>query len=233
MTGTLDRLGGPFDALLHLMDRQLIDTDGRLLGKVDDIELTHTDAGLTITALLTGPAALLPRLGGRLADQLVTTWQQMRPSEPHRTWPWRIPMGRVDYVDSAVHLNVRRDDLLNRDTTSFRLGSLAGMTVEEPDGRKVGQVLDARFEPNGDGALVLRSLLVGRGGPGSLLGYDRRADQGPLIVRRIIRLWHRDTRVVDIASAQILWNNEHVRLREPLRSIGRRATDSPARPTEW
>jgi hypothetical protein len=101
----------------------------------------------------------------------------------------------------------------------------AGTTVHEPDGRQVGHVLDARFEPTDGGALVLRSLLVGRGGPGSLLGYDRRADQGPVMVRRIVRLRHRDTRVVDIASAQILWNNEQVRLRGSLQSIGERALD--------
>jgi sporulation protein YlmC with PRC-barrel domain len=223
-TDVFDRLGGPFDALLHLMDRQVIDAEGRFLGKVDDVELTQTDAGLTITALLTGPAALLGRLGGRLGDELLTKWEQMRPSEPRRTWPWRIPMDRVDYVDSAVHLDVRRDDLLERDRKGFRLGTVAGMSVQEPDGREVGQVLDARFEPT-DGDLVLRSLLVGRGGPGSLLGYDRRADQGPVMVRRIVRLWHRDTRVVDITSAQILWNNEQVRLRGPLQSIGERAID--------
>jgi sporulation protein YlmC with PRC-barrel domain len=224
-TDRLDRLGGPFDALLHLMDRQLIDADGRLLGKVDDIELTQTDAGLTITALLTGPAALLGRLGGRLGDELLTKWEQMRRSEPRRTWPWRIPMDRIDHVDSAVHLDVRRDDLLERDRESFRLGNLAGMTVHEPDGRRVGQVLDARFEATDDGDLVLQSLLVGRGGPGSLLGYDRRPDQGPVLVRRIVRLWHRDTRVVDITSAQILWNIEQIRIPGTLQSIGERAID--------
>jgi hypothetical protein len=93
-------------------------------------------------------------------------------------------MDRVDHVDSAVHLDVRRDDLLERDRKGFRLGTVAGMSVQEPDGRQVGHVLDARFEPTDNGDLVLRSLLVGRGGPGSLLGYDRRADQGPVMVRR-------------------------------------------------
>jgi sporulation protein YlmC with PRC-barrel domain len=225
MTDTLDRLGGPFDALLHLMDRQLIDADGRFLGKVDDIELTQTDAGLTITALLTGPAALLGRIGGRLGDELLTKWEQMRPSEPRRTWPWRVLIDRVDHVDSAVHLNARRDELLDRERKGFRLGSLVGMTVHEPDGRQVGQVLEARFEPV-QGSLVLRSLLVGRGGAGSLLGYDRRAEQGPRMVAAIVRLWHRDTRVVDIASAQILWNTEQIRLRGPLKSIGERAMET-------
>jgi hypothetical protein len=46
-----------------------------------------------------------------------------------------------------------------------------------------------------------------------------------VMVRRIVRLWHRDRRVVDITSAQILWNNEQVRLRGALQSIGERAID--------
>ena len=44
-----------------------------------------------------------------------------------------------------------------------------------------------------DGAHVLRSLLVCRGGAGSLLGYERRADQGPWLVSRLLRWWHRNT----------------------------------------
>jgi sporulation protein YlmC with PRC-barrel domain len=226
MTGAFDRLDGPFDGLLHLMDRQLIDVEGRLLGKVDDIELTQTDAGLTITALLTGPAALLGRLGGRLGDEALTTWARLRPSEPRRTWPWRIPLGHVGHVDSAVHVDVRREDILDRDREAVRLGTLAGMTVHEPDGRQVGHILDARFEPDEDRAPVLRSLLVGRGGPGSLLGYDRRGEQGPWMVATIVRLWHRDTRVVDVADVQILWNNGQVRLRHHLQVLGVRALDT-------
>jgi sporulation protein YlmC with PRC-barrel domain len=223
---TVNRLEGRIDALFQLMDRQLIDAEGRFLGKVDDVELTQTDVGLTITALLTGPAALLGRLGGRLGDELVTEWEQLRPSEPHRTWPWRLEMDHVDRVDSAVHLDVRRDEVLRRDRQGYRLGALAGMPVVEPGGRRVGRVLDARFEPADDGALVLRSLLVGRGGPGSLLGYDRRRDQGPWLVAAIVRLWHRDTRVVDLAAVQIQWVTEEVVLHEPLSSVSTRAIDA-------
>ena len=223
---TVNRLEGRLDALFHLMDRQLIDAEGHFLGKVDDIELTQTDAGLTITALLTGPAALLGRLGGRLGDELVRKWEQLRPSEPHRTRPWRVEMDRVDGVDSAVHLDVRRDEVLRRHRQGYRLGALAGMPVVEPGGRRVGRVLDARFEPAEDGALVLRSLLVGRGGPGSLLGYDRRRDQGPWLVAAIVRLWHRDTRVVDLASVQIQWITEEVVLHEELRSVSTGAIEA-------
>jgi sporulation protein YlmC with PRC-barrel domain len=216
-----NRLEVPFDGLLHLVDRQLVDVEGRLLGKVDDVELTRTDEGWTITALLTGPTALLSRLGGRLGDELTTKYVQLRPSEPHRVRPWRVTLDLVDHVDSAVHLRVERAQVLVRDRDAdVRLGSLGGMTVLEPDGHHAGHVLDARFEPAPDGSLVLRSLLVGRGGPGSLLGYDRRREQGPWLVARLVRLWHRDTRVVDLRSADIEWDTGQVRLSEPLRSIG-------------
>jgi hypothetical protein len=135
-------------------------------------------------------------------------------------------MDLVDHVDSAVHLKVKRDAVLERDRETFRLGSLGGMTVVEPNGDQAGHVLDARFEPTRDGSLVMRSLLVGRGGPGSLLGYDRRRDQGPWVVAAVVRLWHRDTRVVDLASAVIQWNTGQVRLHERLESVGTRAIDT-------
>ncbi len=225
MTDTADRLQGSIDGLLHLMDRQLIDVDGLFLGKVDDVELTAGDDGLAITALLTGAAALVGRLGGRLGDELITKWGQARPAEPHRTRPWRLSMELVDRLDSAVHLTVGRDEVLSRDGgEGLRLGSLAGMTVFEPDGDKAGRVLDARFEPRA-ARLVLRSLLVGRGGPGSLLGYDRRSEQGPRVLATLVRLWHRDTRVVDVDDADIDWTLEQVRLRERLEVAGKRALD--------
>lgn len=98
-----NRLTGPIDGVLHLLDRQLIDVDGRLLGKVDDVELTLVDGRLAITAILTGPAALLDRFGGKLGRVLVERWGQMRVSEPDRTRPWRIDVEDVERLDSALH----------------------------------------------------------------------------------------------------------------------------------
>jgi hypothetical protein len=82
---------------------------------------------VTITALLTGPAPLLRRLGGRHGDELLTKWEQVRPSELPRPWPWRGPMDRIDRVDdSTVHLDVRRDDLLERDSKASDSGLWPG-----------------------------------------------------------------------------------------------------------
>jgi sporulation protein YlmC with PRC-barrel domain len=215
-----NKLGGVIDGALELLDRQLLDVDGRLLGKVDDVELTQTDEGLTVTALLTGQVALLHRLGGRLGNEMVATYVLLRPSETHRSRPWRIPMDEVDRLDSAVHLAVHRDESLRRDIETRRLGTLTGMDVMEPDGRRVARVLDARFGPAASGALVLRSLIIGHGHPGGLLGYDRRKRMGPWLVRRIVGWLHRHTSVVQADDVQILWNNEQVHLRAPWEELG-------------
>ena len=221
MSEPQDRLRDRIDGLFHLMDRQLIDLEGRLLGKVDDVELTALDDGWTITALLTGPEAWLGRLGGGIGNSLVTKWESLRPSEPNRTRPWRLSMDVVGRLDSAVHLDVRREGVLTRDTEVFRLGDLAGMTVLDPDGRQVGKVIDARFEPADDGAQVMRWLLVGRGGAGSLLGYERRADQGPWGIALLLRWWHRNTRVVALEHATVSWNTHQVHLDGTLVSVSR------------
>jgi sporulation protein YlmC with PRC-barrel domain len=210
--GLENRLEGPIDGALHLLDRQLLDCDGKMLGKVDDVELVETAEGLRITAVLTGPAALLGRLGGRVGSGLVRTWVRLRVSEPERGRPWRIDLDDVDRLDSALHLSVRRDGVLRRDREEHRLGELTGMDVLGPDGARLGRVMDARFEPDTAGHLVLCSLIVGHGRPGSLLGYDRRGDQGPWLIRTVVRRIHRHTVVADATTADISWDEAVVRL---------------------
>ena len=56
------------DAVLHLLDRQVVDRDGLMVCKVDDVELTLTpDGRWEVTGLLAGPPALVPRFGGSSA----------------------------------------------------------------------------------------------------------------------------------------------------------------------
>jgi sporulation protein YlmC with PRC-barrel domain len=207
-------LTGPIDGALNLLDRQLLDCDGKMLGKVDDVELTAQEDGLAITALLTGPAALLHRLGGRLGSELVTKWEQLREAEPNRARPWRIDIDQVHHLDSAVHLSVPRDGVLRRDKEAHRLGRLTGMEVLGPGGEHAGRVLDVRFDHGLHDRLVVHSLVVGRGRPGSLLGYDRHRKQGPWLVRALVGRLHRHTSIVDIESAHILWNRHQVQLTE-------------------
>ena len=61
------------DLALHLLDRQVVDTEGVAVGNVDDVELVAPEDGSPpyVVALLTGPQALGPRLGGRLGEWVV------------------------------------------------------------------------------------------------------------------------------------------------------------------
>ena len=210
-----NRLRDTIDGALHLLDRQLLDCDGRMLGKVDDVELLETPFGLAITAVLTGPAALLDRLGGGRRNRLSDRWGRLRVSEPDRGRPWRIDMQDVERLDSALHLSVRRDGVLRRDREERRLSRLTGMDVLLPDGSRYGRVLDARFSPDGHGRMVLESLIVGHGRPGSLLGYDRREAQGPRLLRALVRRIHRHTALASAEDADISWDDSVVRLHRP------------------
>lgn len=99
-----------YDAQLHLMDRQIVDTDGRLVAKVDDVELTEDPVGrLWVSGLLTGPGALGPRIHGRTGAIMFAVWRRLRAdADPS---PGRIAMSDVAKLDSAVHLNTSRDSV--------------------------------------------------------------------------------------------------------------------------
>jgi hypothetical protein len=99
--------GRRLDAALRLLDRQLVDRDGRLCGKVDDLELERQDDGsLVVTAILTGPGALGPRLPGVLGRVTVAAWRRLHgDAEPGAS---RIPFERVAEIDSAVHVTMSR-----------------------------------------------------------------------------------------------------------------------------
>lgn len=99
-----------YDAALHLLDRQVLDRDGEPVAKVDDIELIARDDGrLVVAALLTGPGALGPRLGGRLGHWTVAVWRRLRPEEEPQ--PGRLDAALVTGTDSAVHLAVPAAEL--------------------------------------------------------------------------------------------------------------------------
>src|SRR5690242_2819860 len=107
MSDAGDPAGPRYDAALQLLDRQLVDPDGRPEGKVDDLELAAApDGRLVVTALLTGPGALGPRLGGRLGRWTVRIWQRLRADAGAR--PVRIPAAQIAAIGSSVRLT-RRD----------------------------------------------------------------------------------------------------------------------------
>lgn len=100
--------GGGLDAGLHLMDRQIIDVEGRMVAKVDDVELQQlADGTWAVTALLVGPGVLGPRLGGLLGDAVASTWRRLVHKD--RSEPGRIDISDVVDIGSAITLSVSRD----------------------------------------------------------------------------------------------------------------------------
>ena len=99
-----------------------------------------------------------------------------------------------------------------------RLADLLGHAVIASDGRRLGLVTDLRLAPTAalDGVLarlVVDGIVVDGGHPGSMLGYDRRAEQGPRLVRWVVRLLHRHAGYVPWASVRdIDWGERTVRV---------------------
>ena len=102
--------GRTYELRLHLLDRQVVDRDGRLVAKVDDLELTAGEDGtLYVTAIECGAMALGRRLGGRLGWWLEAAARRLsRDPDPR---PGRIDMSLVRDIGSAITLDVRRDQL--------------------------------------------------------------------------------------------------------------------------
>jgi sporulation protein YlmC with PRC-barrel domain len=96
---------------LDLLDRQIVDRDGMLAGKVDDLELSFPeDAGAPyVTAILSGPGALARRLGGRLGRWIGSVHARLHPhAEPT---PARISFGVVKRIEDHIELTIGRDGL--------------------------------------------------------------------------------------------------------------------------
>jgi hypothetical protein len=100
----------PFNANEDLLDRQILDKDGLMVAKVDDVEIEQLDDGrVVVTGLLTGPGALGPRLGGFLGALTTAAWSRL--AERPEGQPKRIGFEHVREIDTAVRLDVPRGDL--------------------------------------------------------------------------------------------------------------------------
>jgi sporulation protein YlmC with PRC-barrel domain len=228
MAPARNRLEGPWlDAALHLLDRQVIDSEGLLVCKVDDLEITETGENeLAVTGLLVGPAALWPRLSGVLGGWLREMWLRLGVQYAERDVPAYLGLEVVAEVRSGVTLNVEREGVLDRQpgpsagVELHRLGELLGMKVRNPAGEYLGKVLDVRLEPHGRGRnrrLDLTDLIVGRGRPGSLLGYDRGDFRGPWLVRQLVVRLHRHTGKLPMTAVErIDWEAFHLSAQGPL-----------------
>jgi hypothetical protein len=97
---------------LHLLDRQIVDCDGFLAGKVDDLELDipdGPDALPVVVAILSGPGALAGQLGGRLGRWVASVHQRLHPHTD--ATPATIPFGVVKRVEEHVEVSIGRGAL--------------------------------------------------------------------------------------------------------------------------
>jgi hypothetical protein len=97
---------------LQLLDRQLIDVDGCLAGKVDDLELEFRDGDdhlPVVVAILSGPGALAGRVGGRLGRWIAALHRRLH--EDHQPDPARVPFELVSRIREEVELRASRSQL--------------------------------------------------------------------------------------------------------------------------
>ncbi|MEU6409921.1 hypothetical protein [Microbispora sp. NPDC046933] len=181
-------------ARLHLLDRQVVrESDDRLLCKVDDLEVRPGDRPY-VTAILSGPLALGPRLGG-LPGWLMTETDRLFRGE-ERPGPYRIEMSLVTEIGSAVRVAGHRQDLaLERWLTRNVVGRIPGAAgTEEQDAPERTLRVRERQEDRPDtmrlGGLLGRRV---RGPSGEVAGDTvdvRLVQDGPLLaeVRQAFRL---------------------------------------------
>lgn len=114
-----------------LLDRPIMDSADEPVGVVDDIELTVPNDGgpPVLSALLTGPTALGPRIGGVMGRLWTAVGRRLRPAD--EPYPNRIPLDLIERLNRAeIKLKVQQDDLpvdRFRDWTWFHvIGKLPG-----------------------------------------------------------------------------------------------------------
>jgi sporulation protein YlmC with PRC-barrel domain len=108
---TNESAGRELYAGLDLLDRQIVDSDGRMAGKVDDLELEEPeDGGLpVVVAILSGPGALAGQLGGRMGRWLASVQERLHHREA--PGPARVPFSIVKRIEDHVEVSVSREQL--------------------------------------------------------------------------------------------------------------------------
>jgi sporulation protein YlmC with PRC-barrel domain len=99
-------------AALELLDRQLVDRDGHLVGKVDDVEFEIDDepgALPRVTALCAGLGALANHIGGDTGRALAAA--ERRLAERRDRQPSRVDIAVVTEIGSAIELDAGREEL--------------------------------------------------------------------------------------------------------------------------
>lgn len=240
------------DAVYHLLDRQILDVDDRCVAKVDDLELLERDGRLVVTAMLTGPGALGPRLGGLTGGATVAVWRRLHPRE--HPLPGRIEVEQITAIGSAVHVAATGADL---DVDGFerwaerkvvsrlplvrgrgpappghhpaqapvdpervrRTVDVLNRRVRQANGQELGRVSDLRLRTHfvEEGTrwrttgLEVTDLIVNQRALATLLGYERRHDQGPWLLRTLLRRLRPQAHgVLPWERAEVAWDQHHL-----------------------
>ncbi|GII85112.1 hypothetical protein Ssi03_31020 [Sphaerisporangium siamense] len=167
-------------AQLHLLDRQVVRArDGRQVCKADDLELKHDAEGRPyVSAILAGPLALGPRIGGVPGRLIVAVTELFRPEEDPA--PRRVDMAQVSGIDAALSVDgdpeepalerwTRRNLIApipgsgaGEDTAAppgpagvraeegaTRISEIIGRPVSDATGTPMGQVADVQLTQDG------------------------------------------------------------------------------------
>jgi sporulation protein YlmC with PRC-barrel domain len=101
--------GRRFSAGLELLDRQVVDPDGMMAGKVDDLEIEVRDDGPPmVTDILSGPGALARRIGGPFGAWVASVHARLNGGDAD---PARISFGVVATIDDHVTITVSRTEV--------------------------------------------------------------------------------------------------------------------------
>jgi sporulation protein YlmC with PRC-barrel domain len=92
-----------YDLVLRVLDHQVVGPDGRLLGKVDGLELVRDGDALWVTGLAVGIESLADRMPGRLGDWMDAVWRRFHPEEHPQ--PTVVPITHVTGIGSSVALD--------------------------------------------------------------------------------------------------------------------------------
>ena len=96
------------------------------------------------------------------------------------------------------------------------MSHLLGATVASSDGTVIGHVNDVRLAPRASvrgirAELGVEGLVISDRHAGSMLGYDRRSDQGPRLIRFIVRRIHRNARYLPWhAVREVSWPDRRI-----------------------